>query len=201
VVVGVVDADREVSVLDPPSERCAYQATVRLSTPLRGRPVMDRAEHTQLPVLHERILPRPTYPASLRPNGAANQALHSPRPTWIVGYDRPGGGHITISATRKATAPTVPVVERLTVGGHLTRIADFPGAETATWTAEGWNLAITVDPAPGHSSTLDELHRILQGMTWPCRPGAARPGTRCGIEHVPGARTTPPIAGQRRREP
>jgi hypothetical protein len=88
------------SFAGPGALRCQYQLSWRLDAPLRQRAVLDGSTNSPRPVLHESILPKPTYPAglSLAPDWS-HSTLNAPRPSWTIAYTRPDETMVLVSAT------------------------------------------------------------------------------------------------------
>lgn len=157
----------------PAQANCAYGMKVHLDAPLGARSVVNsdtNPDDSTVMVLHERILPRPSYPAGIsRDPNQGNVVLNAPRPAWVVTYSRPDGLTITVSAIPQAFAPQLPVQERLKAHGHDMQIHQIlPDKNNiVSWTAEGWQVSVTADPADHSAINRDELQRIIDGLVWP----------------------------------
>lgn len=155
----------------PTAGNCQYEVTGRLDAPLRQRAVLDGATDTPRPVLHEDILPRPTYPTDLTlVRDLSHLTLHAPRPSWTVAYARPDQTVIMVSATPLATAADIPVDETITVHGHQIQIWDSkPGtSRSAVWKTGDWQVSVLLNSAGGADGvSRTEFRRILNGLVWP----------------------------------
>jgi hypothetical protein len=171
---GPVQAQADRVVLPLPilaaEANCIYRMSVRLDTPLGSRTLINGNDNSALQVLHERILPRPTYPTGISADTTdINIVGNAARPGWIVSYSRPDGLTITVFATPTAAAADLPVQERLKAHGHDMQILQFPPGKNniVAWTAEGWQISVQVDPANHDAVTRTELQHIIDGLVWP----------------------------------
>jgi hypothetical protein len=172
------DAHRVVlAVPEPHPGGCRYTATLRLAAPLAGRPVYDRRTDARLPVLPERILPHPGYPAELAHlPGQRGLALDAPLPTWTVGYDA-GRFPLSVwfSAVPAGTAPALPVVQRLTVHGHAMQVVSYPADSlgrrvtgyAVVWEDAGWQVRMDVGLRLTLVAKQAAVVQVAQTLVWP----------------------------------
>jgi hypothetical protein len=167
------DADRVV--VEPPTLECMYQVPIGLTEPLGDRPVV-LPDGTQLPVLLDRIVPRPTYPAGLRPDATVFPVgQYIGEPQYVTEYVRADGYRVSIFATPHDLWDARSS-RQVTVDGHEIAIEPvwpptpgLPGPRnmrTARWIDHGWAVAITVTSGSEPSDGA-ELERVLNGLVWP----------------------------------
>jgi hypothetical protein len=167
-------ADRDPLVLTsftaPTARNCQYEVTWRLDAPLRQRAVLDGLTNTPRPVLHESILPHPTYPTGLSlARELSHLTLNAPRPSWTIAYTRPDQTVVMVSATPLATAADIPVSETIMVHGHKIRVWDRgpDGANSAVWETGDWQVSVLLDGPNGTGSvSRAEFRRVLDGLVW-----------------------------------
>ena len=170
---GAVEQQADRVVLPMPvlagHPNCMYRMPVHLDAPLGGRAVISGADNAVLPVLPERILPRPSYPKGIRLDATnVNIVGNAPRPVWMVEYQGPDGLTVTVDGMPVDMAPTLPTGELLHGHGHDMRIQSLvPGRNNiVSWTDGDWQVSVTVDPADHAGVSRAELQRIVDGLVW-----------------------------------
>jgi len=149
---------------------CFYRMPVHLDAPLGGRAVISGADNAVLPVLSERILPRPTYPVGISLDTALSPVVgNAPRPLWIARYHGTVGLAITVDAVPADMAPTLPAGEQLEAHGHDMQIQSLTSGlnNVVSWTDGNWQVSVTVEPDNHGDVTRAEWQRIIEGLVWP----------------------------------
>jgi hypothetical protein len=157
------------AITAPAARNCQYDVPWRLAAPLQQRAVLDGSTGMPRPVLHDSILPHPTYPAGLSvATDWSHLTLNAPRPSWTITYTRPDRTVVMISATPLATAPQLPAGESVMVDGHEIRIWDRgAGTNSALWNAGDWQVSVLLDTPDGNGPVSPaELDRVLTGLVW-----------------------------------
>jgi hypothetical protein len=148
--------------------------TVSLPTALGQRPVVDGHNGAARPVLPQRVLPHPTYPApsSALVHGPATAA--GDRLVWAVSYPADPVIAVDLMASRTRRTPQGERVAQATVQGrevsiYLTPKTDRGRAYVAAWREDGgWQLELMHGWGPQQKTPgLDEFRRVLDGLRWP----------------------------------
>ena len=158
------------AVAASPVRDCQYEVTLRLDAPLGQRTIRDGSTNTPRPVLHDSILPRPTYPTGLslaqdQPHGMFN----APRPSWQLTYLGSDDTMVMIGATPLATAADIPVSETVTVHGHQIGLWDpeSDGTYAAVWRTGDWQVFVVVGRIHGTGgASRAEIRQVVNGLVW-----------------------------------
>jgi hypothetical protein len=132
-------------------------ATVKLSSALGGRALIDGSDGTSRPSLQLRDIPVLAGVGRLVTTPDTNEG-------WTASYSR-GGFDLTFHAVPAQDSPPLPEGEHLTVPGH-TLILSKDYGYSADWVEAGWRITFTAEASEGTTITHDELVPLLEGLPW-----------------------------------
>jgi hypothetical protein len=158
----IVVAVSVTNVAGPCDGAQTIQASHGLDAPLGRRPVLDGYDGGARPVLHRSDLPVPTYPPGSHQIPGAGTGV-----SWTVGYTRPGGPDVHLSAVPIGTySPPPAKPENVTVQNRALTVYATRTSYRADWPVNGWEISLTADPQEATWLSRGEFQQILDGLRW-----------------------------------
>jgi hypothetical protein len=151
-------------VLTAPFDRNChfFDITFVLDRPLGDRSIVDGSDNQRRTVFHERLLPRPTYPAGGAPD-ATGVALHN----WSFDYHATKNMTIQITAALAKVYGGLPDGKPIKVHGRDMVITRTSTGYSADGLEQGWRITVEVMAGLGKPRvSRTQMQRVLDGLVW-----------------------------------